>query len=193
MENIPESVLNLIEECSFDELTDSNQKLVLLYMNEAEYNSLHRTALILRQSAPALPETNVKQKDELLTHFVTHHTKQSTVWSTPIQLWKAASIILLLGAGWLIHWQTYQQQKVSYITQLDTVYLEKEVSVKVHDTVYYKEEPGISYTSTTRSRPTKQTDQLHHTQPAEIQPEHKRRGISAKDDSLIQSFTFVTL
>jgi hypothetical protein len=195
MENIPEIILTLIEQKSFDELPESNKKEVLQYMSREEYDSMHQTAVLLKDTQTAFPKTNPVAKEKLMVHFMSKTQTHAAVWSTPIQLWKAASIIILLGAGWFLHWQTYQQKRVEYVTQLDTVYLEKEVPFKVYDTVYYKEEASVTYTSNQKSNnsssSTKVSKQYSNDMNAPAEP--KRRGVSAKDDSLIQSFKFVTL
>jgi hypothetical protein len=193
MENIPESVLIMIEQQPFDQLSDSDKQLVLTFVTENEYTAFHQTTALLRRGKEPFPEVAPSGKDKLLMHFVKHNSKTTPLWSTPIQFWKAASIFILLGAGWLIHWQTYQQQTVEYITQLDTVYLEKEVPVKVYDTVYYKEESAVSYASNPQRQNISSGKRMQQDAPVKNQPAREQRGLSAKDDSLIQAFKFVTL
>lgn len=193
MENIPEIILTLVEQQSFDTLSETNKQLVLHYIPREEYDSMHRTAVLLKQNQTVLPETNPAAKEKLMHHFMSKTQTHPAVWSTPVQLWKAASIIILLGAGWFLHWQTYQQKRVEYVTQLDTVYLEKEVPFKVYDTVYYKEEAAVSYTSNHKTPDTAPRVNKQYSNETNAPVEPKRRGVSAKDDSLIQSFKFVTL
>lgn len=190
MENIPEIILTLIEQKEFDSLSETEKNNVLQYITRDEYDSMHRTAFLLKQEKPELPLINAAAKDKLMTHLMSKTQNHPAMWSTPVQLWKAASIIILLGAGWFLHWQTYRQKHVEYVTQLDTVYLEKEVPVKVYDTVYYKEESAVSYTSQKSPENSARLNRPHKIS-APVEP--KRRGVSAKDDSLIQSFKFVTL
>jgi hypothetical protein len=194
MEAIPENILNLIEQKSFDELDDTTRQDVLLYISREEYDSMYHTAKMLVQNKTEMPQPSVAQKDRLMNHFMHNNHTTHGLWRTPVQLWKAASIMILLGAGWLLHWQTYQQRKVEYVTKLDTVYLEKEVPFKVYDTVYYKEEAPASYTSNPSQRNIPKSGSVKRQQEyMNTHAEPKRRGVSAKDDSLIQSFKFVTL
>src|SRR4051812_16503459 len=110
MENIPENIITLIGEQSFDTLTETNKQTVLQHISRAQYDSLHQTALLLQQTSIPYP-TNPVQKDRLMAHFMQHNHSRVFVWHTPVQLWKAASIILLLGGGWFLHWQTYQHKQ----------------------------------------------------------------------------------
>jgi hypothetical protein len=195
MENIPDSIIELIGQQSFDELSEPQKEVVLKHLSAQEYDSLYVTHRILGQQNTELPPENTSQKRRLMDHFVS--TKQSfrPLWNTPVQLWKAASIFILLGAGWLIHWQTYKHKQVQYVSQLDTVYLEKEIPVKVYDTVYYKEEERNAFVSHKPAQIPAEENRLKKDEADrnENYSEPVRRGIPAKDDSLIQSFKFVTL
>ncbi len=193
MENIPAPIFDLIEQRSFDTLSAADQELVLQYMTQSEYKSMYKTAQLLKQEAPALSSVNRAQKDKLMQQFVSRKQPIRPLWNTPIQVWKAAAIFLLLGAGWLVHWQTYQRKHIEYVTQLDTVYLE--VPVKIYDTVYYKEEGNVSFASHQKRNIPSEKSSVGQTRThrKEDLVEPARRGTSAKDDSLIQSFKFATL
>lgn len=195
METIPDNIIILIEHYPFDSLSEADKQLVQQYLSREEYDSMFQTAALLHRNTGIFPEPAANQKGQLMDHFMQHNHRAPALWRTPVQLWKAASIILLLGGGWLLHWQTYQQKKVEYVTQLDTVYLEKEVPVKVYDTVYYKDEPSVTYTSNNRGDVPAENQKLNRRTKERAYPgvENQRRGVSAKDDSLIQSFKFVTL
>jgi hypothetical protein len=194
MENIPTYIFDLIEQTPFEQLSTEQQNIVLQHMSKQEYESHYQTANILRKNKEDLLQVNPKQKEQLMQAFMNKQQSVKPIWETPVQLWKAAAIFILLGGAWLMHWQSYQHKKVEYVTQLDTVYLEKETPVKVYDTVYYKDESEASYVMNKKQNHQRNNDVSKH--PSKHKGEFAepiRRGVSAKDDSLIQSFKFVTL
>lgn len=195
MENIPNLIYELIEQEPFETLSATNQTLVLQYLTQSEYETMHKTAQALKHNTADFTPINAVQKDKLMQQFHMRKQPLRPLWNKPIQVWKAAAIFLLLGGGWFVHWQTYQRKHIEYVTQLDTVYLEKKVPVKIYDTVYCKEEKNASYAShQKRNIPSeKSTVGQPTTNRKEDYIEPARRGTSAKDDSLIQSFKFVTL
>jgi hypothetical protein len=185
MENIPNAVLELMQQKKFNTLTQSEQQLVLKYFCQLEYDTYHQTQQLLFAHKDPFPSINLTQKNKLIQRFISSNNKVLPLWNTPIQFWKAASIFVLLGSGWLIHWQSYKQQKVEYITQLDTVFLEKEIPVKIYDTVYYKETNNYTETSNKkRNKATPERIEKESVEKGNVQPYRKEK--LRKEDSLIQ-------
>jgi hypothetical protein len=129
------------------------------------------------------------------------------VWNRPIALWKAAALFLLLGGGWLVFVLTNKNTVIqtSYITKLDTVFVEKEIpGEKIHDTVYIeyerKQKRNLEHLPIDNSSLPKQEINIPTMNDINIigikekdKPVNNAKGNSIKDDSLINAFQFVTL
>jgi hypothetical protein len=153
---------------------------------------------------------NSKQLDILLKKVdAKQHKTPSIVWNKPIALWKAAAIFLLLGGGWLIHTLATKNlpPQTTFITQLDTVFVEKEIPGEtIHDTVYIEyerkqqrakkhQELPIEYSSIPAQEvniPAMSDVNIVGVKEKD-KPANTIKGNSIKDDSLINAFGFVTL
>lgn len=211
MESIPNHLFDLLNEKDFEELTPEEQSDVLAYMDKQTYTSMHIAALAAKSFFKEEPVmVNPNQLHHLLKKVEVKQYKTPTiVWNKPIALWKAAAIFLLLGGGWLIHTLATKNltPQTTFITQLDTVFVEKEIPGEtIHDTVYIEYERK------------QQRTKKHHELPIEYsslpiqevnipamsdvnivgvqekdKPANTIKGNSIKDDSLINAFGFVTL
>lgn len=214
MENIPNHLFDLLHTKDFQELTAAEQSSVLVFMDEQAYTSM-RTASVFSQQFfmdedPA--PVNPAQLQQLLKKVEAKKLAHTNiVWNKPVALWKVAALFLLLGGGWMVFVLANKNQEVhtTFITQLDTVFVDKEVpGEKIHDTVY------IEYERKQQRKQHRHDEQLHTeyssipTQEVNIpattdmnivgikekdEPVNDKKGNSIKDDSLINAFGFVTL
>ncbi|MES2778672.1 MAG: hypothetical protein V4651_02135 [Bacteroidota bacterium] len=215
MENIPDQLFDLLEQKEFHELNAEEQAGVLACMDKQTYTSMRNASVLSHNffEGEKPIDVNPAQLQQLLKKVETKHlTEQpAIVWNKPVALWKVAALFLLLGGGSLIFILANQNQviRTSYITQLDTVFVEKEVPAeKIHDTVYigYERKQQKQHTHRAERLPTE-----HYLTPAQDaniptmsdvnivrikekdEPINNKKGNSIKDDSLINAFGFVTL
>lgn len=214
MENIPNHLFDLLNEKDFQKLTAEEQASVLAHMDEHTYTSM-RTASVFSHQFFKEEETvkaNPVHLQQLLKKVEAKHlTEPTIVWNKPVALWKVAALFLLLGGGWMVFILANKNQVVrtAYITQLDTVFVEKEIPAqKIHDTVYieyerkqqrqnkhHEERLPTEYSS----NPAQEvnippiTDMNIVGLKEKDEPVNNKKGKSIKDDSLINAFGFVTL
>jgi hypothetical protein len=212
MENIPSFVFDLLETKSFAQLSETEKNDVLQYISMEEYEGLHTAAIYTKASmkneVPVM--TDSSQKDLLMKRFMEKYPHDSfeMVMNKPVQLWKVAAMFLLLaGSGAMMMIQAKKNAvEVQYITQLDTVYLEKEQKVAtIYDTIYLMEEvqkkdkparsahKDVIYKSTGEAFPAEYEDINRISIKAKDQPINTTKGSNIKDDSLINAYGFVTL
>ncbi|MES2558805.1 MAG: hypothetical protein V4590_03640 [Bacteroidota bacterium] len=214
MEHIPDHLFDLLNQKDFQALNPEEQSSVLAVMDEPTYASMRKASVVSRQFFAEEKSTPVKPEylQQLLKKAEAKQQHEPTiVWNKPIALWKVASLFLLLGGGWMVFMLANKNQVVrtSYITQLDTVFVEKEVpGEKIHDTVY------IEYERKQQRQHTRGENRSHKdyssvpTGDASLpvisdvnivrikekdEPINNSKGNSIKDDSLINAFRFVTL
>lgn len=185
MNTLPEHILEWIEHVPYEMLLPDQQEAVTAYLSKAEYDELHRAAQFMRRETPLFKTAPANHKQSLLAAFDQHYRKPVPIWQQPIQFWKVAAVLLLLGSGWLLHWNSYKQTVPVTASLVDTVYLTEEVPVKVYDTVFVESPAGVS-ASTDHST-------ADHRSDASMVYRHSRRGIPLKDDTLVQRFQFVSL
>lgn len=212
MESIPNHLFDLLNEKDFEELTLEEQSNVLLHMDKQTYTSMHKAAVaayaFFEEEEPLI--LNPNQLQNLLKKAEDKQYNMPTlVWNKPIALWKAAAIFLLLGGGWFIHTLATKNlpHRTSFITQLDTVFVEKEIPGEIiHDTVYIEYERKqqrnkkhhqlpIEYSSIPKQEvniPTMSDVNIVGMQEKD-EPANRIKGNSIKDDSLINAFGFVSL
>lgn len=213
MEHIPNHLFDLLNQKDFHELTAEEQTSVLAYMDEHTYASMRKASVFSRQFFEEEESVTVhpKQLQQLLKKVEAKQLAEPTiVWNKPVALWKVAAMFFLLGGGWLIFILANKNQVVrtAYITQLDTVFVEKEMPAeKIHDTVYIEYERK-------QQRQQHRHEELpteHSSLPVQEvnipamsdvnivrikekdEPVNNSKGNSIKDDSLIKAFKFVTL
>lgn len=214
MEHIPEHLFDLLNEKDFGALNAAEKASVLSCMDEQTYTSMHKASVFSHRyfEDEQPPKVNPKQLQYLLAKVDAQqpHTP-AIVWNKPIALWKVASMFILLGGGWLVFILANQQKVVhtSYITQLDTVFVEKEIPAeKIHDTVYIEYErkhqrqqvhheerlPSESYSTQVQETNIVSISDVNIVNVKEKdEPINNKKGNSIKDDSLINAFGFVTL
>lgn len=204
IDEIPETILDLLGTIDFDTLSKEQQSRVLLYLTEKEYRSMHRTTQLLHSTH--LPgDTAVSLKPRLLERFK-HRHQTLPLWKKSIQVWQVAAMLVAIGGLWLFsHYRIHPTSPLT-IVQNDTVYLEKEV--KVTDTVYLTKQvteqtdgqPQASRPNKTRRLKPYQnadiyfTNGIHQRSLKEVEePQNTIKGNSIKDDPLLQTIGFVTL
>lgn len=214
MENIPNHLFDLLHTKDFQELTATEQTNVLAFIDEQTYTSMRMASVFSQQFfVDEDPVTvNPVRLQQLLTKVEAKQFAQPNfVWNKPIALWKVAALFLLLGGGWTVFVLANKNQEIhtTYITQLDTVFVDKVVpGEKIHDTVY------IEYERKQQRKQHRHNEQVHteySSIPAQEvniptttdmnivgikkkdEPVNDKKGNSIKDDSLINAFGFVTL
>ena len=212
MEPLPDFLFDLLAEKEFHQLSDAERTSVLACMDEPSYTSLRMASVMSRKilADDKPPLLNPNQLQQLLKKAEAKHLSQQTiVWNKPIPLWKAAAVFILLGGGWMVLRLASQHPviRASYITQLDTVYIEKEIPAeKIHDTVFieYKHVYPKRHAETTLPSENYSPRNSDSDIPvagevnivgvkAKDDPINNKKGNSIKDDSLIHAFGFVTL
>jgi hypothetical protein len=214
MEHIPNHLFDLLDQKDFKTLNAEEQASVLACMDEQTYTSMRNATIVSHRyfEDEQSEVVNPKQLQYLLNKVDAQQAHETgIVWNKPIAMWKVAAMFLLLGGGWLVFMLANQHKVVhtSYITQLDTVFVEKEVPAeKIHDTVYIEYErkhqrkqmhPEERLPSESYSTPVRETNivsisdvNIVHLKEKD-EPINNKKGNSIKDDSLINAFGFVTL
>jgi hypothetical protein len=216
MENIPSFIADLLQRKAFEQLSESEQGEVLKHLSREDYIDLYRAA----EAATSFTRienisVNASHKEDLLKRFQQKHQRVSPLQlmlNKPVQVWKVACMILMLGgAGILFMLQVKKgASQVQYITQLDTLYLEKELPVKVYDTVYLTRE--VEKPSTTSAHPEYRSPKHNRKEETgqQLPPEdysginmisiqekdrplNNKKGSNIKDDSLINTYGFTRL
>lgn len=217
MENIPSSILDLLQTKTFEQLSEVQRTEVEQYMSRQEYADLHEAALASASFMQQEQEVvlNASHKEELMKRLQQKHRHSSPlqlILTKRIELWKIASVMLIIGCGAALFMMQVKKRagSVQYISQLDTVYLEKEMPVKVYDTVYLTRDVPV------KSYPARSYHAGESNKPSELQPEllpdysysdinllpimdrdkllNNKKGSTIKDDSsLINTYGFTRL
>lgn len=209
MKNIPSAIFDLVATKPFDELTETEKKLVLSHITELDYNELHEGALITNSIVftEGISEDNKERKELVLNSFKRKNTKLN-VLHTPIALWKVAASFLITTA--CMYWYFNSKNVVNknaYLTLADTVYIEKQIQgPTVFDTVYLPLEKNavtklVSKSGLTKSVATKQHDYetvantgLNRLSVSDLENNiNSKKGKNIKEDSLISNLGFATL
>lgn len=205
-EKLPAVLFDWIEKFSFKQLSASQQKEVLFYFSEEEYNEVHQTFLNIKSASENNQEKNTERKSALLDHFDKHHGKIRNSTFSNVMAWQAAAILLLMLSGWLFY-QVFDLKKNPYVEQIaavDTVYVTKEIASQseiIHDTVYRIKEVVKNRESYFYPK-----EQVLQAEEAELPGESEtfpmldlenlnsaQKGNSMKDDSLLRKFGFVAM
>jgi hypothetical protein len=212
-ENIPAHVFDWIGTFAFNELNTQQKEEAGAYLTEQQYNALHAAARGVKVVATESFRAGAGRKASLLDRFDEHHASVNPlrrVMLRPVALWKVASLFILGGisGAFLLQAKPPVTDGVG-TTRHDTVYVNREVlspSEKIHDTVYIlgQQVPArdVSVRPPTASAPKGATFDTDIQDPGSInvitlrdyeRKQNGPRGNSMKDDSLLRSYTFVTL
>jgi hypothetical protein len=212
MEHIPSFIFDLIESTSFHGLSEAQRNLVLQHMPEEEYNTLRNAAMEARRFAghDESPQPANRIRTQLMEHLEQQQqtaTLFKMIINRPVAVWKVAAMFLLLGGATILMAKMKKNvPQIRYITQIDTLYLEKE-GPRIYDTVYLTREAEYPVRSTRHSysRVTENTSALPDPLPEHYnginlvpasekdRPINNKKGVNIKDDSLISSYGFVRL
>ncbi len=209
MKNIPSAIFDLVATKPFDELTETEKKLVLSHITELDYNELHEGALIINNIVftEGVIDENKERKELVLNSFKRKNRKLN-VLQTPIALWKVAASFLITTA--CMYWYFNSKNVVNknaYLTLADTVYIEKQIQgPTVFDTIYLPLEKNavtklVSKSGLTKSVATKQHDYetvantgLNRLSISDLEKNiNSKKGKNIKEDTLISNLGFATL
>ncbi len=205
-ENIPSYIFDWLEKFSFLSLNQEQQKEVLKYFSEEEYDELHKSCLSIKSNyEPFLSYSSYARKQDLLGRFEARSEKKRkfALIILPHALWKVAASILLIGCGWSLHYFIPANNKTdnSLVTVIDTFFVSKEVvsdPIKIYDTVYLVKETSKSltkkdthYTKTSHITPTTENQTFYYGEISNKLNSQKRNSI--KDDSLMKEFPVTIL
>lgn len=136
MENLPEKLTDMILDKSFEHLSDDEKVFLSKYIDKQEYNEMKSAYQLLEAASIPSSSANDVLRGKAFTIFEDHQPKTIALWQQAIPVWQAACAACFVFILWLVHWQTYMDLSPVNRSRIDTVYIEKEVPVKVYDTVY---------------------------------------------------------
>lgn len=201
--NIPTEIMDWIHTTSFDNLTSTQQILVLQYFSQEEYTTMVEALQVLQQ----LSITSSKQriKSNLLVHFSEKYPQQRSYhWiNKSVSMWKAAAVLIVLFGVGYFNYSTRLKQLADTINRIhDTVYVERLVqgeTIKVVDTVYadkpmQKPNKGLkTILQPEHHVPLQQTDINIQSIKSIDAPANQTKRNSISDDTLISNYRFTTL
>jgi len=212
-ENIPSVIFDWIEVKDFASLTSVEQKIVLKYLTEQEYDELYEGASGI-QSIYEMDgmDHNDRIKESLLARFekrTASSDDNNRLIILPSMIWKAASVMVFLTCCWMFYELRKKNDTITYLmSHVDTMYLTTEpepLEVKVFDTVYLKKE--IAKREKTQkvpdnkrvSRPSKYSNvsvssdiNVLSIKDYEAVPNKQKRN-SLKEDTLMRKYRVMTL
>lgn len=149
MENetkMPMQILDLIERNNFNQLSDTEQKVVLEHITESEFEDLHEAYQNSRSYFAEDIEPSAKLKANLSKAFAEKYHKPSSVLQYRIEIWKIAAVVIpLLFAGlWTLNHKISAQQIASIVVH-DTIVVQQKIQEVQHiiDTVIAWKEPAV--------------------------------------------------
>lgn len=135
---IPEQILELLNQKSYQQLSEIERELVLAHLSESEYIELHQA------SAHSLSyfKDEIKPSEmvrlQLAKAFAEQHQKPVSVFHYRIEIWKIAAILIpLFFAGiWTFNRQLSAQQLAGIVVR-DTIFVQQKIKDVQHiiDTV----------------------------------------------------------
>lgn len=138
---IPNIIFEYINQKSFEKLSQEQKVEVLNIISEETYTELHIAATNVHMLNTFRKETfnNENRKEELLLSFKKQNTKLK-VLQYPVQIWKVASVILLLTSIFFIFAKNQSTKNtIVYIEKKDTIYIETaKIAAKIIDTIFAK-------------------------------------------------------
>src|SRR5690348_6576448 len=126
MEQIPDYLFDWMEKAPFSSLANNQQAEVLKYFSKEEYESLHSTAVNVKNiSSQSIASKG--RKRELMEEFDRVYKKSSEsnyFFMQPVALWKAAVFLILVGSGWLYSLILFKKDAGPFqMASADTVYV----------------------------------------------------------------------
>jgi hypothetical protein len=203
--SIPEKIIALLEEISFENLTAVQKEEVQKYLTKEEYIKLHR--MYQQMEGHFVEDRLIHSPENLNKRFAASIIKKSKSGAF-IPLWQAAAVIILMTAGWVITALIQSESKTLVQNIHDTVYVaskEPSVIIKTDTVILYKtvfksekdiqkatstiksaireEEPAIEMTSSTGGIRVINNDELHY-----LLEQKKSRSMA--EDSLYRRIGF---
>lgn len=209
--NMPEQILDLMEQNSFNQLSDTEKKSVLEHISESEYETLHEAYQNSSSYFSENIEPSAKVKANLSKAFVEKHHKSASLLQYRIEIWKIAAVLIpLLFAGvWTLNHKISAQQ-IAGIVVHDTIVVQKKIKEVQHiiDTVIAWKEPAAKK-SVVQTSPNnilasnhiqdtnlRQVQQMPDIGIRTLQPEDFNRSVAPKngksmdEDELLKHFSF---
>lgn len=207
-EKIPAHIFDWIEVQAFEQLSTSQQALVLNFFTKEDYNQMHQTALELKAASGADRNLrNESRKNAVMAHFDNIHpvVKVMPLNTRLAMVWQAAAILLFLLSGWLFYqlFDLKNESGLQQVANVDTVYVDKEVKSDpeiIRDTIYlYKQTSSKSHeeiVATANGMVSTATDELNDIgiiTMEDVETISEPKGTSMRDDSLLNRFNFYSL
>ncbi len=196
IDNCPNEILELIQSTSFSKLNKHEKDMVLMYLNEAEYEDFRISLNELK--------LDFKENDEEEIPAIFHQTfeskNQKKSFVLHIQAWQLAASLILIGGLWMWTLKIKGNQEPVAINSKDTIYLTANTSpesIKVYDTIFIKKtiisekKSAITKKDTALKYDNKSNEEIQIDQLNAIRNKRKYKGI--KGDSLLKNFEFVRI
>ncbi len=196
IDNCPNEILELIQSTSFSQLNKHEKDMVLMYLNEDEYEDFRFSLNELK--------LDFKENDEEEIPAIFHQTfeskKQNKPYFIKIQAWQLAASLILIGGLWMWTLKIKGNQEPVAINSKDTIYLTANTSpesIKVYDTIFIKKtiisekKSAITKKDTALKYDNKSNEEIQIDQLNAIRNKRKYKGI--KGDSLLKNFEFVRI
>lgn len=133
MNNSEFELLDLIERYAFEALSETQQKPVLEQMDATEYNQMHLLHKISSENQQPL-ESHTAFKKQLINQFEQLHSQPKISWyQRQIPIWKAASVLVLLGGAIFFLQRNYPNSKLKTDETTSPVLT---VIKTIHDTLF---------------------------------------------------------
>ena len=213
-EDLPEKLLDLLEQKAFKDLTLEEKSFVLNYLSGEDYASLHQAAKASRKHYESDKDIVVSAKvsANIMHGFSSRKNEYKGLQSASIKYWRAAAALLLLVSSVLGYFSLKPNQvktELVYVPIHDTVFMEKAVQEKAQlaDTLppvkTKKVKSSIIETGSLASQGEEKrkpqellnfgllTSDIHTISPSEISDEIiKWSGKTMNEDSLLRYFRF---
>lgn len=196
IDNCPNEILELLQTKSFSQLNQHEKEMVLMYLNEDEYEDFRFSLNEFK--------INFKENDQEEIPPIFHQTFESKKKKKPfvlhIQAWQLAASLILIGGLWMWTLKIKGNQEPVAINSKDTIYLTANTnpeSIKVYDTIFIKKtiisekKSAISKKDTALKNDNKTNEEIQIDQLNAIRNKRKYKGI--KGDSLLKNFEFVRI
>lgn len=208
---LPGMILEWIKDYEFNGLNEQQRAEVLMYLSEAEYNSLHMahsqiSEVFIRDSSMQ-PPAYIKQN--LDAAFSAHHRAPVSFFQIRIPVWQAAAaVILLIGVTVYLSGYFQTQRAISGPLVVHDTLIQKIPAIAAHfsDTVYRQNPSPHSISRKTPKKPAgiaiAYTDTTAGGHPAGMrlfQPDDlksnatKTCGKNRREDALANRFAFVKI
>jgi hypothetical protein len=196
IDNCPNEILELLQTTSFSQLNQLEKEMVLMYLNEVEYEDYRISLNELK--------IELNEQDDEVIPSIFHQTFESKKEKKPfvlhIQAWQLAASLILIGGLWIWTLKHKSNQEPVAINSKDTIYLSNNSnieSIKVYDTIFIKKtiiskkKSAITKKDTALNYNNKSNEEIQIDQLNAIRNQRKYKGI--KGDSLLKNFEFVRI